>query len=256
VLFWKSGEKPYAVFGPEGGLPAITGLANIGGGRVAAGRADGSLVILNIADGSLVKQLPVGKKATGAVVAGLGLFVTYTEKNLVIVTGDTPKSISLNYVPTAIAIAPDGAEIAVGGADKLIHLYGTDGVEKGVIKGLFKEAAAVSYSPDGKKIAGSSENKEIIVWNRSDLANPIQDGWRFHSLAVTKILWFPDSVGLLTTSKDRSIRLWSLDKKRKYVELARAHEQQLSDAFWVDETTLLTSGNDGAIKTWKVAKVE
>jgi WD40 repeat protein len=257
VLFWKYGSKPYAVFGPDGGLPPVSGLANLGDGTVAVGRADGVVTILKIEDGSVVKSVTVGKRATGAIVAGPGYFATYTEKNLVIVTGGTPKTVAIGYVPTAIAIAPDGAEFAVGGADKLVHLYSKDGAEKGTITGLFKEAAAVSYSPDGVKIAATSENKEIIVWNRSDLKNPILDGWRFHSLAVTKILWFPDNIGLLTIAKDRSIRLWSLEKKRKYVEIGRAHEQQLSDAFWIEDgTSLLTAGFDGAIKTWTVTKIE
>jgi WD40 repeat protein len=82
------------------------------------------------------------------------------------------------------------------GNDKTVDLYDT---EAGKVKG---------YSPDGTKIAAYRENKEIMVWNRNDTVNRIIDGWRFHSLAVTKILFLVDNVELMTVSKDKSIRLW------------------------------------------------
>jgi hypothetical protein len=33
------------------------------------------------------------------------------------------------------------------------------------------------------------------VWNRSDIANPINDRWKFHSFAVTKIFLLVHVVG-------------------------------------------------------------
>jgi hypothetical protein len=211
------------------------------------------VIALSVADGSVAGSYTVGKRATGpgVAVAGGG-FATFVEKSLVVVAGGQVKAVPLAFTPTAIAAAPGGAEIAVGGADKTIYLYDAAGVAKGRIDGLLGEAAAIGYSPDGTKIAGSSENKEIIVWNRNDTANPIVDGWRFHSLSITKILFLADNVGLVTISKDRSIRLWSIAKRRQNYELARAHEQQINDGFWVDNTTLLTAGFDGSIRTWKV----
>ena len=256
VLFWKYGDIPYAVFGEEGsGLPACCGICTLGDGNVAVTREDGALTILNKENASVIKSLTISKKSTGPLVASGNTVFTYSEKNLLII-GDDVKTIPLDYVPTAIAISVDGQEIAVGGADKLVHLYDTTGNEKGKIEGLFKECCAIAYSPDGLKIAASSQNKEIIVWNRDNVSTPFHEGWRYHSLAITKILWMSDNIGLVTVAKDRSIRLWSLEKKRRDIELARAHEQQINDAFWINETTLLTVGHDGAVRTWNIAKIE
>jgi WD40 repeat protein len=260
VLFWRYGAKPYAVFGTEGGtgvLPGIRGIATTSEGKVAVGREDGRILILNPADGSQVASYVAGQKQTGKLVAGTGFVATYSEKNLVILVGSQVKSFPLNYVPLAIALAPDGREIAIGGADKIVHLYDVSGAPKGEITGLFKEATAVAYSLNGTKIAATSEGKEISVWDRRDIANPIIDGgMRMHSLAVTQILWLPDSVGFVTVSKDRSIRVWSSAFKRKAYELPRAHEGQINDAFWVDAQTLLTAGQDGSVRTWTVAGIQ
>jgi WD40 repeat protein len=257
VLFWKYGERPYAVYGTEGGLPNVTGLTALPDGKVAVGRGDGSVLVLANADGALVATYNAGKKATGPLVtvAG-GAIATFVEKALVIIAAGNVKTIALPFTPTTIAVSPDGAEIAIGGNDKTVHLYDPEGAVKGAIPGLLSDVAAIGYSPDGTKIAASSENKEIVVWNRSDVANPIIDGWRFHSLAVTKILFLADNVGLVTISKDRSIRLWSTAKRRASIELARAHEQQINDGFWIDDNTLLTVGFEGAIRTWKVQGIK
>lgn len=256
VLFWKYNELPHAVYAPEGGKPPVCGMCTMQDGKVAVSHADGVITIFDPADGSVLKQITVGKKGSGELVTFGNVLATYIEKNFIIIAGDDVKTIPLAFVPTAIAISVDGQEIAVGGADKLIHLFDVEGNEKGTIAGLFKECCAIAYSPDGEKIAASSQNKEIIVWNRDNTAEPVHDGWRFHSLAITKILWLDDNKGLITVSKDRSIRLWSLQKKRKYVEVARAHDQQISDAFWVDKDMILTVGLDGAARTWKVTPIE
>ena len=253
ILFWKYGEAPYACFGQEvDGVP-ISAIATVAGGEmVAAAKANGSLIYLKVADGSVVKQVTIGKKGTGNMVAKGDVLVTFTEKNLIIVKGNgEPKIVQLTYTPTYVAVSQDATEIAVGGNDKLVHLLTTDGQETGKITGLFKECAAIEYSPDNTMIAATSENKEIMIWKRTDYNNPIIDGWRFHSLAIKKIIWV-DNVNLITVSKDRSIRMWSIEKKRKYVETPRAHEQSITDGFLVDADKLLTVGLDGCIRTWKI----
>lgn len=253
VLFWKHGEAPYACFGVEADGVPITAVAAIPGGElVAVAKSNGTITYLRIADASVAKQITVGKKGTGKMVAKGSVLVTYTEKNLIIIKGSgEPQTIALPYTPTCVALSQDGTEIAVGGSDKCVHLLSDDGHETGAARGLFKECAAVEYSPDDTMIAATSENREIMIWKRGDFENPIIDGWRFHSLSVNKIIWV-DNVNLITVSKDRSIRMWSIEKKRKYVETARAHEQAITDGFLIDENTLLTVGLDGCVRTWKI----
>ncbi|KAH0792157.1 actin-interacting protein 1 isoform X2 [Histomonas meleagridis] len=255
VLFWKYNELSYACFCQEADGVPVNGIATISDDKVVITRADGLMTILNTNDASVVKTIPVSKKSTGNVVAHGDLIVTFSEKNLIIVNGGEAKTIQLSYVPTYVAIDNDGKEIAVGGEDKLIHLLTPDGNETGKITGLFKACAAIAYSPDNTMIAATSENREIMIWKRGDYANPLIDGWRFHSLAINKIIWI-DNGNLITLSKDRSIRMWSMSKRRKYVEAPRAHEQSITDGFLVDDSTLLTVGLDGCIRTWKFQKIE
>ena len=254
VLFWKRGELPYACFCQEADGVPVNGVASLGD-KVVITRADGNMTFLKVADGSVIKTFSVAKKGTGNVAARGTLIATFSDKNLIIVNGSDVKTVPLKYTPTYVAISIDGKEIAVGGNDKLIHLVAPDGSEKGKIAGLFKGCAAIEYSPDNTMIAATSENREIMIWKRSDVANPVLDGWRFHSLAINKIIWI-DNGNLITLSKDRSIRMWSLAKRRTYVEVVRAHEQSITDGFLLDESTLLTVGLDGCIRTWKFTKIQ
>jgi WD40 repeat protein len=65
-----------------------------------------------------------------------------------------------------------------------------------------------------------------------------------------------DNDSLVTVAKDRSMRLWKMSQKRKYVEFPRAHEQQINDAFWVNGNTLLTVGLDGCSRVWHVESIQ
>lgn len=256
VLFWKSGQVPYACFSPEGESAPVCGIVTLpSNDKVAVSRADGVLTILNVADGSVAATWTLGKKGTGNLVAANDYIATYLEKNLLIVQGSTVQTYPLSFVPTAIAISRDGSEIALGAQDKCIHIYGPDGIEKVKVTGLFKECVAIAYSPDNSKLAASSANKEIMIWNREDYENPIIDGWRFHSLAITKILWI-DEENLVTVSKDRSIRLWSMKKKRVNPEIARAHVQGITDADWLEPGVLITTSVDCSIRTWNIEAIK
>ena len=253
VLFWHAPEAPYAVYNSEAeGAPiAAIGLQ---GESVLVTRADGSLHVLSIADGSEIKSCSIAAKSTGSIVSAGDLAVTFCEKQLIFIRGGSAKPVELPFEATSIAIRKDGSEIAVGGKDMKVHFFDAEGKELAVATGNQKDVVAVAYSPDGSKIAASSANREIIVWAREDLANPLQEGWKFHTLPITKIMWKNEDC-IVTVAKDRSIRVWSLAKRRKTIESARAHEQAITDALWLDDDTLLTVGLDGCAKTFKITPI-
>ncbi|KAK8893215.1 WD40 repeat-like protein [Tritrichomonas musculus] len=255
VLFWKNGEAPYACFSPEGESAPVCGMVVLpGNDKVAVSRLDGVLTILNVADGTVNATWTLGKKGSGQLVAKNDYIATYLDKNLLVIRGQTVNTYPLSFAPAAIAVSQDGAEIALG-ENKTVHFYTPNGEETAKVTGLFKECCAIAYSPDNTKVAASSINKEIMIWDRSDLENPLIDGWRFHSLAITKILWI-DNENLVTVSKDRSIRLWSMKKRRVNIECPRAHVQSITDAEWLEENLLITSGIDGALRTWTIEKIQ
>ena len=253
VLFWRGGDAPYAVYNSEAeGAPvAAIGLQ---GTNVLVTRADGSLHVLSIEDGSEVKQSSVGNKSTGPIVSAGDLSVTFLDQKLILIRNGTATNVDIPFVATSIAIRPDGSEIAVGGKDMKVHFLDPTGKEVAVVGGCQKDVVAVAYSPDGSKIAASSANREIIVWARDNLGDSLQEGWKFHTLPITKILWKNEDC-LITVSKDRAVRLWSLAKRRRTIELARAHEQAITDGLWLDDDTLLTVGLDGCAKSFKITPI-
>lgn len=246
AILWEGGA---AVAANDAAAP-VSGIAAFGG-NVAVARCDGQLTVF-AKNGSEVAKATFGKKGSGHLVAGAGFVIGYSEKTLFKYSASGINSKALDFVPSAIGIS--GEQVAVGGQDKIVHIFDSALNEKEKYSGLLQACTAVAFSPDGTHVAASSEQKEIVVWKRGT-AEPIHEGWRVHSLIVTKILWL-SATGLLTVAKDRSIRLWSLEKKRKFVDHGRAHEGQILDAFLDAPGKLVTAGTDGAAKVWKITPIE
>lgn len=256
ILFRKFGESPYASANPEGvevKTPHVVALAlSQDEKHLYAARADSTLSVYRVEDGFQEKNINIKQPIKGLYRIQDKILI-YTQEGLLLLQGDAPTKIATPFVPTSVAVHPEGKEICIGGPKGATVFIDLAGAKLGEAKGHDSDVVAIAYSADGAKVATAAARKDITVWSRDNLNEAIQEGWSFHSLPVTKIMFAKDGVHLITVSGDRTIRQWSLEKKRRYVVVERAHQQRINDAHWIDETHLLTVGEDGATKTWAVA---
>jgi serine/threonine protein kinase/WD40 repeat protein len=75
----------------------------------------------------------------------------------------------------------------------------------------------LAIAPDGRRFAEAGANGRVRIRDVESLT--IQQEFRVHDQSVTGLAWHPSRPILATASKDRSIRLWSLETTERLEEL-------------------------------------
>lgn len=160
----------------------------------------------------------------------------------------------LPYSGTCIALLGE-KEVAVGGDDSKTHVYT-------LANGTLTEARAVptrtpvssvAYSPTGDFLAIGDNGRQVEVYERATWTAKIQGVWVFHTSKVTALSWSPNGNKLASGSLDENIFVWDLTKPTERVQFQFSHMTGVTGLGWLDAATLVSSGNDQTVLTWKVA---
>jgi len=138
--------------------------------------------------------------------------------------------------PGALLLDADGTVAELGG------VKGAGGVDGSVWRAVF--------SPNGQLIATSFNGfNEVWIWETA--TKTVRMKLRGHEGFITDLSFSPDSRKLVTTSKDRSTRLWDVASGRE--ELRLGHNESAWQAIWCqDGERLLTRSGDFDITLWDV----
>ncbi|KAA1472461.1 WD repeat protein [Dentipellis sp. KUC8613] len=126
-----------------------------------------------------------------------------------------------------------------------------------------KPVKAVKFSPDGKYIAVSHDS-HVQVWKtpnhliREFAPFELHRTYTGHHDEVLGIEWSPDSKCFLTTSRDMTARLFTLDPVEGFRPKTFAgHKDSVLNAYFsADALTIYTVSRDGAVFTWKAKPSE
>ncbi len=189
-------------------LPSVNALALLedGSAAVVAG-GDGSLLILRVADGSIVRQL-LGHRG------------------------------SIH----ALALHPDDTLCAAGGWDAAVHLHPISGEDIPVVlSGHGSPVTGLSFSPGGDFLVSGSQDRTLRLW---DLAEERELAvLKGHSQVVSAVAISPDGRMAASGSWDRTLRLWSLCDAGCFAILKGHKDRVTSLAFC--GTDILASGDEG-----------
>lgn len=157
---------------------------------------------------------------------------------------------SVKYQVNAVAISPDGAEVALGGSDNVIHVFSFDGAkltEKHTLTGHNGAITSLVYSHDGALLAACDTNREVKVWKGKDSVVPA-GSWVFHNSRVEAVAWSPDNQHVASVGNDSQIIVWDSKDYQKKIIVKNAHQGVIKAVAWVDAQTIVTAGQDMAMK--------
>jgi len=234
----------------------VTGLL-VSGEQLISSGFDDSLRFADLSTRAYVDSIATNGQPialAGGDVPGVYAIVTTTE---IAVYRQRQKIASLAKLPysgTCITLLGD-REVAVGGDDSKTHVYT-------VANGTLTEArtiptrtpvSSVAYSPTGDYLAIGDNGRQVEVYERATWTAKIQGIWVFHTSKVTALSWSPNGSKLASGSLDENIFIWDLTKPQERVQFQFSHMTGVTGLGWLDAATLVSSGNDQTVLTWKVA---
>ena len=160
----------------------------------------------------------------------------------------------------ALALSPDGKQLATGGYDQKIKLWDlATGKEKNTLKGHNGSINALSYRPDGNVLASASADRTIKLWDPATAAR--LDTFSQPLKEQFTVAFSIDGKTLVAGGADSRIRQWSVSAKaiegsNPILETKFAHEGAvLKLVMSGDGRSLISSSSDRTLKIWNPAHV-
>ncbi|KAF2687651.1 WD40 repeat-like protein [Lentithecium fluviatile CBS 122367] len=198
---------------------------------------------------SALKFQPKGIATTSDVV-----LVPSSDSIAVYSKGSKANSLSVKYTPTCIAA--HGSHVAVGGDDKLVHVYtlsGTDLKETGTeLRRATAPISALAFSLSGSKIAVGANNGKIYAFEASGDWKIITDRWSAHTARITSLAWDDSEKYVASGSLDTNVMAWSVEDPGKRIKAMNAHKDGVTGVAWEKAGKILSAGGDSSVKVWQL----
>lgn len=160
--------------------------------------------------------------------------------------------LSEGFDADTITLTPDGNKAILWSTESHVHSgfsYSTSGayvVFK--IKNLLNNA-----SPNEKQVIYRVEGKDIVVYNLKTRARFTLIG---HNEEVTAVAITPDGKQAISGSKDKSLKIWSLETKQELLTLNGHTDWVSSVTISPDGKQAISSSKDGTLKIWNLENLE
>ncbi|XP_032573936.1 actin-interacting protein 1 isoform X2 [Drosophila sechellia] len=167
-------------------------------------------------------------------------------------------SLPIKYEASSIAVNADTSDVAVGGDDQKLHIYTLKGgvLEPKVELDHLGAVTDVSYSPDLKYLVACDAHRKVVLYSVEEYKPAHNKEWGFHSARVNTVAWSPNSLLVASGSLDTTIIIWSVANPAKHTIIKNAHPQsQITRLVWLDNNTVISTGQDCNTKVWHVESI-
>jgi WD40 repeat protein len=183
--------------------------------------------------------------------------VLATLKSLMLMRGGTIiHEESVEFEPSAVAYSTQHNHLAVGEAGgNTLRIYATHNNGLDLIKEISLSGAVqdASFSPDQKYLTTADANRKVTVFTVGSYEKAHSQEWGFHTAKVNTVAWAPNSLYVASGSLDCSIIIWSVEMPNKHCIIRAAHDQsQVTRLCWLDNSSLVSTGQDGNTKIWNI----
>ena len=157
-----------------------------------------------------------------------------------------------------LAYDPVYDRLAVGASDGRIYL-----LDRTALRLLDHRLAhppscfALGFSPDGEYLFSGGRDAVLRRW--SVLGGRLEERHRVtgHLMTINAIAVHPGGRYLATAGRDKTVKIWDAAdlSLRKVIEAVRdrGHVNSVNTLAWLDDSTLITAGDDRRILEWQVA---
>jgi WD40 repeat protein len=270
VLVWDVASGELSGTPLSGHEHQVSSLAYAPDGKMlVSGSMDGTVIFWNLATrtalGPPLKAFrspvwslacnPDGKTVTAGGDAQLISWDLTTRKQL------GPSTTSQKDRIWALAFSPDGDLLASAGNDLVVAIWkaGHPGELFKTLGSPVSSAAenwevmpvGVSFSPDGKLLATSTQEHSLTLWNVKS-GRPVPPMLYGHTGAVAGVAFTPDGKLLASGSADGDIRLWDVETHELVGTLNTQQKAIHSIAFGASSDLLASAGEDASIIFWEL----
>jgi WD40 repeat protein/tetratricopeptide (TPR) repeat protein len=147
----------------------------------------------------------------------------------------------------------DGQRVALAegwdeGASRAVSIWDVKTGRVTALTGHGNPVRALSWSPDGQRLATSGYNFTVRLWDPS--TGRQVHTLRGHTQVVSALSWSPDSRRLASAGDDSAVKVWDANKGREIASLT-GFTGGVSTLCWSPDGNRLASlGSDQVIKLW------
>lgn len=185
------------------------------------------------------------------------------EKQLIVAAGDGSFSIwhlpsfeLIRHIPLgefklrALALTVDGYQLAIACGDEKIRIFETFFYnEIYTLQGHKEGVTSLCYHPTKNALMSGGKDGLLKVWNTKEDYKLLLE-LPAHYSTIYHISFSPNKKNMLTTSRDKSYKLWdaeTLEVKVKQEASGTGHTHSVNAALWLDDEHFITAGDDRKI---------
>jgi WD40 repeat protein len=159
-----------------------------------------------------------------------------------------------------LSISPDDRLLSVGLSDHTIRIFDLDTfTQEAVLRGHTSSVFTSVWKDEYTLISGGRDAM-IRKW-------VLNDGWQeevslpAHMFTINHLLLSPNGKYLASAGRDKEVKIWDANTLRLLKVIDRlkypdAHTHSVNRLLWMDDHTLLSTGDDKRILSWKWNEVE
>ena len=223
-------------------------------GKTLIAKKGNRLLLVDIQRRSVLRELCDTSSFRGIVRSSSGLMVAYKPSK-----GGTTL-LDASGTETNIPVAWESEHVTVSRDRKLLAMWNPQNPNDRRLR-LFELPSGrlrltldgptrlhmVALSPDGKYLAGGSNEAGVLVWNAATGKKTVLQG---HTAEVYSVAFHPDGNRLVSGSIDKTIRQWDLGAEQM-IDVRRGHPGRvLSVTYSPDGQWIASSDDDRTVRIW------